>query len=86
MNNILSKEDVLRELIPIFITVFGNADFVKDENADALSVDAWTSLNHMILMAEVEKKFGITIEPLEVLKGKSVGGLVSIIMSKCMSV
>lgn len=80
MNNSLSKEDILHELIPIFVKVFGDAGLIIDENTNAYSVDTWNSLNHMILMTEVEKRFGITIEPLDVLKAKSVRGLVDVII------
>jgi acyl carrier protein len=45
-------------------------------------VDGWNSLNHMILVSEVEKAFSIKLKLKDLNKMHNVGDMIDIILSK----
>ena len=54
----MSREAVLRKLEPIFRSVV-DPDLVLTEELDASKVPLWDSLNHIILVVEIEMKLGV---------------------------
>ncbi|MDE2374774.1 MAG: hypothetical protein KGL96_11140, partial [Hyphomicrobiales bacterium] len=54
------REAVLRKLEPIFRGVI-DPDLVLSEDLDASQVPLWDSLNHIILVVEIEMKLGVAL-------------------------
>lgn len=74
--------DILRDVNTIFGRVFGNPSLVVHHATTANDVSEWDSLNHTILIAEVEKYFGIKFTLKELMRFQNVGDMCAVIRSK----
>ena len=54
---------------------------IKDETL-ATQVPGWDSLNHVNVILDVEKHFGVRFKPVEILKLKNIGDLQRLLTSK----
>ena len=78
----METKAIIEKLTPIFQTVFSTPDLVLTMEMSAESVENWSSLTHMVMMAEVEKTFSIQFKLKELRKLNNVGDLVSAISNK----
>jgi acyl carrier protein len=76
-----SREAVLRKLEPIFRGVI-DPDLVLKEELDASQVPLWDSLNHIILMVEIEMKLGVALTTDELAGLRNVSELVTLLQQK----
>jgi acyl carrier protein len=77
----VSREAVLRKLEPIFRGVI-DPDLVLTEDLDATKVPLWDSLNHIILVVEIEMKLGVTLTTDELAQLSNVSELVTLLQQK----
>ncbi len=77
----LSREAVLRKLEPIFRGVV-DPDLVLTEDLDASKVPLWDSLNHIILVVEIEMKLGVALAADELANLRNVSDLVTLLQQK----
>jgi acyl carrier protein len=77
----LSREAVLRKLEPIFRGVI-DPDLVLSEELDASKVPLWDSLNHIILVVEIEMKLGVALTTDELANLRNVSELVTLLQEK----
>ena len=77
----LSREAVLRKLEPIFRSVV-DPDLVLREELDATKVPLWDSLNHIILMVEIEMQLGVALTTDELAHLRNVGDMVTLLQQK----
>jgi len=77
----LSREAVLRKLEPIFRSVV-DPDLVLREELDATKVPLWDSLNHIILMVEIETQLGVALTTEELAHLRNVGDMVTLLQQK----
>ncbi len=77
----MSREAVLRKLEPIFRGVI-DPDLVLTEDLDATKVPLWDSLNHIILVVEIEMKLGVTLTTDELAQLSNVSELVTLLQQK----
>ena len=77
----LSREAVLRKLEPIFRSVI-DPDLVLREELDATKVPLWDSLNHIILMVEIEMQLGVALTTDELARLRNVGDMVTLLQQK----
>ena len=78
----MESSEVLDRLTPIFRQVFENPQLVPTEAMRAQDVMNWDSLNHVRLVLEVERAFGIKFALGELQGLKNVGSLVALIRDK----
>jgi acyl carrier protein len=57
-------------------------NFDLTDQMQAYQVPGWDSLNHIIILAAVEKEYGIHFEIVEVLRLKNLGDLQNLVNSK----
>ena len=57
-------------------------DVTLTESTTAQDVDGWDSLTNMVLLTEIEKKFGVRFSFREIVNLKNVGDLCHTIMNK----
>lgn len=81
----MSREAVLRKLEPIFRSVV-DPDLVLSEDLDASKVPLWDSLNHIILVVEIEMKLGVVLTTDELAPLRNVGEMVTLLQQKGMQV
>jgi acyl carrier protein len=78
----MREEKTLSELQDLFREVFGEKGLVISRTTTARDIRPWDSLNHMHLIAEVEKKFMVEFTFDEVLALRNVGDLHDLILKK----
>ena len=78
----MDEKVILEKLEKIFREVFNDDKLIIRRDMSANDVDGWNSLNHMILVSEVEKAFSIKLKLKDLNKMHNVGDMVDIIISK----
>lgn len=75
----MEKAEIEKKLTLIFRDVFKNSSLELNENFTSNDIENWDSLNHMLMILEVEETFGIKFKLKDLNKMKKVGDIVSII-------
>mgnify|MGYP004703141611 CR=1 FL=1 len=55
----MEKEKVFSEVQVIFNDVFSDENIIITENSSPSDIEAWDSLQHIVLLLTIEKKFNI---------------------------
>ncbi len=66
---------VKQEILEIFRKVFDNAGLEIDDQTSAKDISKWDSLNHVILISEVEKKYSIKFDLSDLLNTHTVSDI-----------
>jgi acyl carrier protein len=74
---------IRKELQTIFRKVFENNTLEILDTSNAKSIADWNSLNHMILINEIEQFFKIQFSYQEVIAFETVGDMIKLIHLKC---
>jgi len=77
----MSRQDILEKLTPICMEVFENDELELTDDMGVGSVDGWTSLANMMLIAEIEKTFGFKFKLRELPTLDNIGSFVTVIES-----
>jgi acyl carrier protein len=78
----MNKEEIVKELHAIFAEVFEDPTMTITLATSANDIDAWDSLNHVYLMAYIQKKFKIKFKASEMQEFKNVGEICDAIAAK----
>lgn len=78
----METTELLKILNGIFRKVLKRDDITLTEDTTAHEVDGWDSLTNMVLLTEIEKKFGVRFTFREIVKLKNVGDLCQTILNK----
>lgn len=78
----MSEADVLNKLNDIFRDLFDLPDLQLNEAMSAEDIDEWDSVNHVMLVVEIERQFKVKFHTAEVEEMKNVGDLVKLIVAK----
>jgi acyl carrier protein len=78
----MEKNEILKKVETIFRSVFDNNSLVLANETSALDIPEWNSLNHMILISEVECAFSIRFKLRDLNMMRNVGDMIEIIASK----
>lgn len=78
----MTKEQIIPIIETILTEVLGHKNFELTESTRAENVDGWNSLNHMIIIGEIEKKFNIRFKLKELNKLENLGDLMNMIIVK----
>lgn len=78
----MTHAEILSGLTEIFHEVFDDDSIVLTENTTAADIPAWDSLNHITLIVEVERRFGLKVKTAEIEELHNVGDLVKLIAAK----
>lgn len=81
-NVIMEKGEIVKKLTPVFRKVFSNNTLELTNELNALDVENWDSLSHMLLISEVESSFAIKFRLKDLNKMANVGDMIDIISSK----
>lgn len=72
--------DLMPDLNRVFQDTFGDDMLQVTRGTTARDVDAWDSLNHVVLVLAVERAFGVRFSSAEVDNMKTVGDLHDLIL------
>lgn len=78
----MKTTELLEILNGIFRKVLKREDITLTESTTAQDVDGWDSLTNMILLTEIENKFGVRFSFREIVKLKNVSDLCQTIQNK----
>lgn len=78
----METKELLEILNGIFRKVLKRDDITLTEDTTAHDVEGWDSLTNMVLLTEIEKKFGVRFTFREIVKLKNVGDLCQTILNK----
>ena len=78
----MQKEEIIKAVQDIFIDVLEDDDIVLNYNATADDIIGWDSLNNVVLIVEIEKKFNFKFKLEEIQSFKNVGEMCDSIFDK----
>jgi acyl carrier protein len=68
-----SNEEILTEMSGVFTRVFERPGIVINETTTAADVEGWDSMTNTILIAEIERHFGVKFPLKEQVRFQNVG-------------
>ena len=78
----MSPDEILLQLTEIFRTVLDDDTLVLRPETTAADIPAWDSMNHITIVVEAERQFGIKVRTAEIERLRNVGDFVTLIASK----
>lgn len=78
----MQKEEILKGVQDIFIDVFGDGDIVLSYNTTSDNIEGWDSLNNIVLILEIERKFNFKFKLEEIQSFKNIGEVCDNILIK----
>ena len=78
----MERLEIMSQLETIFRRVLKNEALLLTDDSSAETVPGWDSLSHVMLIAEIEKNFGIKFSLREMLSWKTVGKMIDCIEKK----
>lgn len=78
----MQKEEIVKMVQDIFIDVLEDDNIVLSYNTTADDITGWDSLNHIVLIVEIEKEFNFKFKLEEIQSFKNVGEICDSIFDK----
>lgn len=78
----MNREELTAKLTEVFRDVFDDDEIVLSDSTTADDIEAWDSLEHISLIAAVEKAFKMRFTMREVSGMKNVGEMIDILMQR----
>ena len=78
----MQKEEIIKTVQDVFIDVLEDDGIVLNYNTTADDIEEWDSLNHVVLVVEIEKKFKFKFKLEEIQSFKNVGEICDSIFNK----
>lgn len=76
----MNKEEVLNIVQEIFRKTFDKPDLIITDSMSPGDIKKWDSLNHVILISEIEKEFNIRFDLQDMLESGNVGTICKTIL------
>ena len=78
----MNKETVLSDLQLVFRSVFNDEQLIISPSTSQGDIDLWDSLNHAILIDNVEKQFDVKFDLMDMLGMQTAGDICDKIIAK----
>lgn len=72
----MTREEIISQLTPIARAMLKDENLVITDNLSAVNVSTWTSLSFMMLLTEIENRFGFKFKMMEILKLQNMGAII----------
>jgi len=76
----MDKGEILKKLQDIFKDLLENEDIELSYKTTSNDIEGWDSINHIILIVEIEKEFNFKFKLEEMRSFKNIGELCDIIL------
>ena len=76
----MDKEEILKKVQDIFKDVLEDEDIELSYKTTSNDIEGWDSINHIILIVEIEKEFNFKFKLEEMRSFKNIGELCDIIL------
>lgn len=77
----MSREQIFTRIEAISKKIFGESTVITEETASS-DIEKWDSMNHVILIATIEKEFAVTFDIMEIIGISTIGDFVNLIEKK----
>lgn len=77
----MSREQTFATIKAISKKIFGESTVITEETASS-DIEKWDSMNHVILIATIEKEFAVTFDIMEIIGITTIGDFVNLIEKK----
>ena len=77
----MDKEEILKKVQDIFKDVLEDEDIELSYNTTSDDIEGWDSLNHIVLIVEIEKEFNFKFKLEEIQSFKNIGEMCDSILS-----
>jgi acyl carrier protein len=77
----MDRKEITDKTLGVFRKIFGNQAIIN-ENSSAEEIEKWDSLNHILLIQELEKVFAMKFDLFEIIDLKNIQGIIGYISSK----
>ena len=78
----MKKIEIIDNIKNILATQLKHNNFEMNDELSAKDVDGWDSLTHMIIITEIESRFGIRFKLKELNKLNNLGNLIGLVNLK----
>ena len=78
----MDQSEILHELTDILREVLDDPSITLTRETTADDVENWNSLNHISIIVEVERRFGIKFQAAEMEELKNIGELADLVESR----
>ena len=78
----ITFSEIILKVNDVFKDVFDDENLIIDRNTSSDNIEDWDSLNHIILVVEIEKKLSIRFNSGEISTFKNVGEMCDAILKK----
>ena len=78
----MNEDEILDKMNEVFKRVLGNQVGEIKKLTSPADLDQWTSLNHVLLIAETEKEFGVKFDLDDMMEFENVGDIIQGIIRK----
>lgn len=78
----MSREELFNTLNEVFRDVFDDEEITVSASTTAEDIEDWDSLEHISLIAAIEREFGMKFTMGEVISMKNVGEMADVIASR----
>lgn len=78
----MERNEIVAQIKSILTSIFKHENFEMKDDLSASDVDGWDSLTHMVIITDIEKRFGIKFKLKELNKLNNLGNLVELVGSK----
>lgn len=78
----MTEAEILVKLTEVFRDVFDMPTVTLTKETTAEDIDEWDSVNHIMLVVEIERQFGVKFQTSEIEEMKNVGDLIHLIDKK----
>jgi len=78
----MTDPELYSALNEIFRQVLGDDSIELKPSMTAEDVDGWDSMNHIFIVVEIEKRFGVKFQAAEMEELKNVGELAALVRQK----
>jgi len=70
----MDHSEIVARVKPLFVRIMGD-EVEFSESLASRDIKKWDSLNHVMLITEVEKEFGIKFDLMDMLEMRSIGDI-----------
>ena len=78
----MTNDEIIQDLNEIFREVLDDDSISLTPASTAADIPAWDSMNHITIVVEAERRFGIKVRTAEIEELRNVGDFVALIASK----
>lgn len=77
----MTRDEIFLRIAAISKNIFGQGIIITEATSSS-DIEQWDSMNHVVLIATIEKEFGVTFDLMEVIRISKFGDFVDLIEQK----